>query len=171
MGRKKKDGPNDLSEEQLARLFGQLGASEPESWAASQINEGIPQLARFLFLRQAWRGVVDENNPSWIEAAIQEADHHPDRPYAAVGHALKKLKALGAHDSDLVDLVRGMQAELLFSLCYLLGDPGDLEEEVAAISWALVQLDASGNIIGSIDALHESVLKTDPTGREMRPRG
>ena len=46
--------------------------------------------------------------------------------FAGVGLALKKLRARGAADDEIIDLVRGMQAELLFSLCYLLEDPGDL---------------------------------------------
>jgi hypothetical protein len=88
-----------------------------------------------------------------------------------VGHALRKLRARGATDEELTDLVRGMQAELLFQFCYLLEDPGDVEPDVADVSWSLVQTDNEGNVLGSITGLHESVLETDPTGREMRPRG
>jgi len=62
-----------------------------------------------------------------------------------------------------------MQYELLFSLCYLLDDPGDLEDEVRDLSWCLVRLGENGEILGAIQALHESVLGMDPTGREMRP--
>ena len=67
-------------------------------------------------------------------------------------------------------MVRVMQYNLLFRLCYLLGDPGDLEPEVQNVSWLLVQVDEDGEVVDTIDALHESVLETDPTGREMRPR-
>lgn len=64
-----------------------------------------------------------------------------------------------------------MQAEFLFSLCYLLEDPGFPEEELSDLSWALFQTSADGNPISQhIGGLHESVLETDPTGREMRPR-
>ncbi len=63
------------------------------------------------------------------------------------------------------------QAELLFGLCYLLGDPGALEPEIAELGWTLQLLDEDENMLGAIDGLHESVLQTDPTGREMRPRG
>src|SRR5262245_31359996 len=52
------------------------------------------------------------------------SEQHPGEPYAGVGQALKKLRARGATTEELVDLVRGMQAELLFSFCYLLDDPG-----------------------------------------------
>lgn len=113
----------------LTALFQRLGAPDPEGWARSQLEEGVPQLARFLFLRQAWQLVVDEADPRWIDAAIAAAAARPDEPYAGVGHALVRLRARGATDQELTDLVRGMQAELLFSFCYLLSDPGELEPE------------------------------------------
>jgi len=156
--------------EELTALFRTLGANDPEGWARSQVEEGIPQLARFLFLRQAWRRIVNEDDSSWIDARITRSEKRPDEPYAGVGHALKKLRARGATDEEVVDLVRGMQAELLFSLCYLLEDPGDVEPEIANVLWTLAQVDEAGNVLGGIGGLHESVLETDPTGREMRPR-
>ena len=159
-----------MRQKELTDLFRKLGAANPEGWARSQIQEGIPQLARYLFLRQAWRNVVSEDDAAWIEWSIDRAEKHPDEPYAGVGHALKKLRARGATDDEITDLVRGMQAELLFSFCNLLEGPGDVEVEVADIAWALTQVDDDGKIIGSIGCLHESVLGTDPTGREMRPR-
>jgi hypothetical protein len=159
-----------ISRKKLTSLFQRLGARDPDSWAISQIEEDIPQVARFLFLRQAWRAVVDERDSSWIAAAISSADAEPNAPYAGVGHALRALRSRAATDEELTDLVRGMQADLLFQFCYLLEDPGDVEPEVAGISWSLVQTDGDGNVLAGLTGLHESVLETDPTGREMRPR-
>jgi hypothetical protein len=158
-----------MDQSSLADIFRKLGADDPESWARSQIREGIPQLARFLFLRQAWRAIVSDGDSKWIDWRIARAETNPDEPYAGIGHALKELRARGATDKELTDLVRGMQAELLFQFCSLLDDPGDVEPEVASISWALVQTDEHGNVVATIGGLHESVLETDPTGREMRP--
>lgn len=160
-----------MNQRELASLFAKLGAPDPVAWAQSQVDEGIPQLARFLFLRQAWRAIINESDPSWIERAIAHAASSPTEPYAGVGHALRRLRGLGASEDDLTDLVRGMQAQLLFYFCYLLEDPGDVEPEVADLSWSLVEVDEGGEVIASINGLHESVLETDPTGREMRPRG
>lgn len=154
----------------LTKLFEQLGAPDPEEWARSQVDEGIPQLARYLFLRQAWRSVVGDNDSHWIDSAIASASSRADEPYAGAGLALASLRAKGATDRELTDLVRSMQAELLFRFCYLLEDPGDLEDAVSTIAWRLVQVDDDGTILGTIEGLHESVLETDPTGREMRPR-
>jgi len=64
-----------------------------------------------------------------------------------------------------------MQAQLLFHICYLLDDPSIDERELADVGWALVEtnadLEPTDRVIGG---LHESVLETDPSGREMRPR-
>jgi hypothetical protein len=50
--------------------FRALGADEPESWARSQVEEGIPQYARFVFLRQAWTNVIPDGDTSWIGPLI-----------------------------------------------------------------------------------------------------
>jgi hypothetical protein len=157
--------------ERLSRLFTKLGARDPEDWASSQINEGIPQLARFLFLRQAWRAIVSESDDSWIDANIRAYRDDSRAPFSGVGRALEALRTKGATSTELTDLVRGMQAELLSGLCYLLEDPGDLEEEVSHVAWGLFLLDENDQPIEMIGGLQESVLETDPTGREMRPRG
>jgi len=46
----------------LTHLFEVAGAPDPQSWAESELSEDIPQLARFLFLRQAWRLVVADTD-------------------------------------------------------------------------------------------------------------
>ena len=159
------------NEERLADLFSRLGARDPGSWASSQVHEGINQLHRFLFLRQAWSNVVPEADHGWMDAVMASAQADPDAPYAGVGAALQRLLQAGAARDDLADLVRGMQAQLLFSLCYLLEDPSLEEAEVAGVGWALVETDENFEPTGrTIGGLHESVLETDPTGREMRPR-
>jgi len=158
----------DIAE--LAKRFEALGARDPEGWASSQIREGLPQLGRYLFLRQAWAMILPEGNPSWIRAWISSAEREPEAPYAGGGLALKRLKAIGATDEELTDLVRAFQAELLFGFCYLLNDPGIHEPEARDVAWRLFELGPNDEILRPIDSLHESVLETDPTGREMRPR-
>ena len=62
-----------LTKDDLVDLFRRLGAPSPEDWAHSQVTEGIPQLARFIFLKQAWCNVVPEGNTAWIEDAVRSA--------------------------------------------------------------------------------------------------
>ncbi|MCM3873803.1 MAG: hypothetical protein ND895_24205 [Pyrinomonadaceae bacterium] len=157
--------------EKLTELFRKLGASDPEAWASSQVTEGINQLGRFLFLRQAWTQVIDETDHSWIQDRIDSSSKQPEAPCSGIGPALQSLLAHGANPQDITDVVRVMQYELLFGVCYLLDDPGLVEEEVQDISWSLIQFNEAGEAVGEIEGLHESVLGTDPTGREMRPRG
>lgn len=161
--------PKDVAK--LTLLFDRLGARDAESWATSQVNERIPQLQRFLFLRQAWRGILDERNVDWIQNQMKESDRNPGGPYAGVGSALKRCLSKGISPQDLTDIVRGTQAEMLFQLTYLLDDPGFSEPELANFAWGLFQVDENDNPIPPrIGGLYESVLSTDPTGREMRPR-
>lgn len=148
----------------LTALFRDLGAPDPEGWARSQIEEGINQLHRFLFLRQAWSLVVPDDDDRWIDAVIANSARQPDGP--SVGIALRGLIDAGADRRLIVGVVRGMQAELLFSLCYLLEDSGLHEEAVAHVGWRLVEADQMGEPIGGpIPGLHESVAETDPARR------
>lgn len=157
--------------DELVEKFRLLGVRDPESWARSQLEEGIPQLHRALFLRQAWARIVTEGDDSWLDAEASEAKRAPGSPFAGIGLAARRLLDAGAERRDLVDLVRGMQARLLFDMCYLLDDPAVAEPELESLGWCLVETDdefepTEKMVVG----LHESVLDMDPTGREMRPR-
>jgi hypothetical protein len=148
-----------MDESKLTELFAKLGARDPAGWARSQTKEGIPQLARFLFLRQAWRCVVPPGDETWVERELKTPQNKPGGIIVA---PLRRLIDGGASIADLTIVVRVMQWQLLFQLCYLLGDPGDVEEEVKNIEWCLFQTDDEGNPLIPIDALHESVLDTAP---------
>lgn len=63
-----------------------------------------------------------------------------------------------------------MQAQLLFAVCYLLEDPNIQEKQASDVRWRLFLVDDDGHPQEPLSGLHESVLETDPTGREMRPR-
>ena len=161
--------PNSLAE--LSDLFRKLGADDPDQWAASQLEEDIPQLHRYLFLREAWRRIVPEDNVDWIGAYIHDSESNPSEPYAGIGFALNRCLDKGTAPEDLTEIVRGMQAELLFALAYMLEDPDIRDPDVRDLCWALFAVDEEGQPFAHIGGLHESVLETDPTGREMRPKG
>lgn len=157
-----------LSESELTELFRRLGARSPELWAHSQVTEGFPQLARFLFLTQAWSKVVTEGDALWIEDAIHASQARPDSPYAGLGTALARCKAAGVTTEDLTEIARCVQAQLLFHIAYLLEGS---QEYGVDVSWALFETNQDGTPTDiRICGLHESVLETDPTGREMRPK-
>lgn len=160
--------------QQLTEHFRLLGASNPESWARSQIEEGIPQYARLVFLRQAWQSVIADGDTSWIEPQIQEAECHPRQPGAGIGPALKRILAAGASREDIAEVVRVMQWNVLASISYQLADPEVVEypiDKMPRVNWTLFEVDDKGQPLHPIDGLNESVLDTDPSGREMRPKG
>ncbi|MCW5829020.1 MAG: hypothetical protein KIT79_06860 [Deltaproteobacteria bacterium] len=150
----------------LADLFSRLGARHPERWAKSQIEEGIPQLARYLFLRQAWKHVVDPNG-DWIADSITTENR--DLPGGNIGPALNRIVAQGATHADINTIVRIKQWELLSRLCHLIDDPDLEEDEVKSIGWRLFLVNENDEPIEIIPGLHESVLEVEPTGYEMRP--
>ncbi|HVY07704.1 MAG TPA: hypothetical protein VHB46_17140 [Burkholderiales bacterium] len=154
----------------LTRLFELAGADDPESWAKSEVDEGIPQLARFLFLRQAWRQVVADGDVKWIDREIQLSKRSPDAPGAGLGLSLSRLLSSGASREDLTELARAVQWQLLHGLCYQLSDPAIEEPELSDVGWGLFEVIEDGKVGRPIEGLHESVLETDPTGREMRPK-
>lgn len=148
----------------LAELFRKLGARDPDVWARSQVDEQVPQLARFLFLRQAWKLVISVDDRSWLAENFAELGE----PGGDLVPALKRLLATGASEGDLTAVVRVMQWRVLSGLCVLLDDPGELEAEVADIGWRLFQVDENDRPIVPLGGLVESVLETDPSGRERR---
>ena len=101
-----------MTVEKLTALFRKLGAPDPEGWARSQLDEGIDQLARFVFLRAAWKQVVPPDNAGWIDAWIDSAKARPTDPGAGAGPALQRMLAAGADRRDIHEVVRVMQWEL-----------------------------------------------------------
>ena len=165
---------NEQEIQQLTEHFRALGAFDPEGWARSQIEEGIPQYARFVFLRQAWQRVIADGDTSWMEPQIQQSERHPRGPGASIGPALKRMLAAGVSREDIAEVVRVMQWDVVFGIAYQLSDPGVVvypSDETPRVNWTLFEVDDDGQPLQPIDGLHESVLDTDPTGREMRPKG
>jgi hypothetical protein len=156
--------------EQLESLLRLAGAPHAEGWARSEYNEDIPQLARFLFLRQAWARIVAEGDTNWIDREIAASRTGPTDPGSGMGVACERLLTAGGSREDISEVARHAQWQLLHSLCYLLDDPSLDEDELSHVGWLLLEVAPNGELGRPISGLHESVLETDPTGREMRPR-
>ena len=154
-----------MNERELAELFRKLGARDPSAWARSQIEEDLPQLARFLFLRQAWKLVVKPKDMGWISEAREPSVQGPG---SGIGPALERLLSTSVAPEDLTTVVRVMQWKVLAGLCQLLDDPGSLEVDVKDVAWRLFQVDTNDSPTVPIGGLLESVLETDPSGREMQ---
>src|SRR5262245_48924745 len=149
--------PTRLAE--LVRLLERAGAPDPMAWAKSEGQEDIPQLARFLFLRQAWRAVVSEGDTTWIDHNIANPKHNAHAPGASMGPALERALLKGCSRDDLTQIARTAQWEVLHSICYLLSDPSIEEPELSHIAWSLVEVRPDGSLGRQIGGLHESVLQ------------
>ncbi len=158
-----------MNKDELTSIFASLGADDPESWADSEVSENIPQLARFMFLKGAWQRIVTDDDTQWIDNVVLNVPPDSNDPYAGAAHAIRQMIDAGVSKSVIAQLVRATQAEFLCDLCYMLADPSSVEGNDGYVDWSLVELDADGNPARHINGLHESVLETDPTGREVRP--
>jgi hypothetical protein len=113
-------------EETLRDKFAALGADDPGSWAASEVRENIPQLARFRFLRGMW-SIIDEHGPS-------------AGPAHETGMAARaRLEALGATPDDLRAFARMTAFESVFSVLCFLDDPTGERDVDGLPGWALVE--------------------------------
>ncbi|MEM9036386.1 MAG: hypothetical protein AAGD18_17435 [Actinomycetota bacterium] len=159
-----------MDEAQLSEVFRQFGADDPEDWARSQMQEGIPQLGRFLFLTACWSTINEDGDTAWIDRVLDEVTPDSDEPFAGTAHSIRALLAAGATRGDIAELVRTTQAEMLATFTYVLSD-ADVLPGNNYVNWALVEVDDGQLIVPPrwLGALHESVLETDPIGREMRP--
>jgi hypothetical protein len=102
------------------------------------------------FLRLVWDDVI--NGPmrgSWIQNRITASKKEPGGAFADAGAALERVMAKGVADRDLSLIVRAGIYEAVFSLLYMLDDPG-----------------VDG---GNVFMLQESLLSADPSTKEGRP--
>ena len=140
----------DAKVDALAKKLKRAGATSPKSWARSEVDEGIPQFARFLLLKNLVHiaNDVQGNLDSGEELAEDLADTHAAAS-AALGEA--QLNAL------LRSYGKGMVQQFIGLIDW---GNGDMERD--GLSWALVQTDGEGDIIKPlriIEALSEDFLE------------
>jgi hypothetical protein len=140
----------------LVAAFREIGAPDPEAWADAQLEQDIPHLHRYAFLTQAWNSVVEPDNQVWIDNQQREG--------GPPAEALARLIAAGIAPDDLTAVVRVMQLDVLFSICYLIDCPDPVETTCGQIDWGLFSADSDGMPVEWVNCLHEDVLGTDPYG-------
>ena len=136
----------------LTRRMTELGAPDPAGWARSEIGEGIPQQARFLFLRSIWPDLID---PYKEEEAIRRIP------------AVARLLDAGASLPDVVIGLRAVAYETAFGVVERIDEGRDLDAPDDSPGWALVETDEQSTLTGrEVGGLHESLLSLDPSGNE-----
>lgn len=132
----------------LLGALAQLGCDDPVGWARSEIEEDIPQLARYRFLRTLWPQLID----SWCTRITN------------LPAARRAFEAGASHD-DLTRLSRAVAYETVFGMLYHLADDDQSADELP--SWALTEISPAGNATGRLlDGLYEDLLTLDPSGHE-----
>ena len=156
--------------EQMISLMTAWGAPNAEEWVESEIEEDMPQMARFLMLRGLWSEIDAWRDKSgeWVSRMTSTAEEDPNGYFADAGLALKRMKEAGVNSDDLGRVARCVAYESIFSVLNRIDEGGDPEAEDAP-GWALAEVDANGEGTGRVvGGLHEDLLSLDPSGREGR---
>ncbi|WP_211245722.1 hypothetical protein [Actinomadura oligospora] len=140
----------------LLEAFTRLGADAPGEWARSEVAEGLPQLARFLLLRQLWTEAINgRENPGALENV----------PAAA------RLVSAGADRGDVVLAMRAAAFEAVFATLLALDEGGSPAgaDEMPLPGWRLHETDSGGRLTGRcLNGLQESLRETDPSGHDAQ---
>jgi len=147
--------------DRLTALFRALGADgDALDWAESEAEEGLPQLARYRFLRTVWQDVDAWGTDAHRWVAAYRSD-------GVAAGAVDRALAAGLTPEDLGDLAREVARETAFGVLYALADPADgslpaeIEEQLP--SWRLAELDPDGEPTGRhLDALHQDFAGLEP---------
>jgi hypothetical protein len=172
--------------EALAEQFRGLGAGDPEGWAASEVEEDIPQLARFLVLRRLWRGAwqwklppeewfaevdpdelpvdeEDDDEPTLVSAEDAGSDEDGDPPFLAAQQAVQRILAAGADPEDLKEVARAIFLHTAFDAVATVDDGHDPEAGEGMPGWLLTEVGGDLVLTGRvIPGLHEDLLTTEP---------
>ncbi len=147
-----------LNRARALELFRSLKAKDPETWAAGEVDDDHPMLARYLFLSGVWRAVLPDD-------AVWKGGSPP----------AARLLAKGGDPRDLAAVVRQAQIDLLYEIYQLLDDSShgieDLQEQIPEIvQWRLCEVDSEEKPTGRVLLdIHASFGKFDPTGRNGEP--
>ena len=131
----------------------ELGADDPDAWARSELQENIAQQARYLVLRCIWRDTLS-----------------PWRDPGTLRHyeMLAELVQQGTDENLLAQAVRNVVYETLIAVIGVIDRECDPEAPDDAPGWRLMETAAADlSLTGrDVGGLHESLLETDPLGRE-----
>lgn len=171
--------------EALAARFRALGAGEPEAWALSEVEENIPQLARFIFLRRLWRGAdawtrppadwfaepdpdPSEEDEEWDEEdgdrpAVAEAEDDAEPAFQDAQQAVQRILAAGVDEADLVEVARAIFLHATFDAVQTVDEGYDPEAGEGMPGWLLTEVGGDLILTGRmLDKLHEDLFTTEP---------
>ncbi|MFJ4782910.1 hypothetical protein [Streptomyces sp. NPDC088794] len=143
----------------IAGLFAALGAEDPQGWAVSEVEENLPQLARYRLLRALWQDVQ-----SWDRASIGALHDEVNAETASVDQVV-----------DLGRIARLVARQATFDVLYRLADP-DGDELPATVreqlpGWRLTETSPAGRPTHrALDALYEDFDAVGPETEAIQSR-
>ncbi|MER5937580.1 hypothetical protein ABT121_09710 [Streptomyces sp. NPDC001928] len=146
-------------DEKISRLFAALGAADPHSWAESEIEENLPQLARYRFLR-----ALAQDIQAWDTSSVNSLRDDSD--------------AEGAIESDptmdLGRLARLVAREAAFNVLRRLADPdsddlpADIQQQLPG--WVLTETTPAGEPTHrALDCLYEDLNTVVDSSGDTQP--
>jgi hypothetical protein len=156
--------------EEMISCMTAWGAPDAEEWVRSEIEEDIPQMARFLVLRTLWREIDSwrDSSSKWQSHIVSMAEENPSGFFADAGHAIKRMQEAGVAVEDIGSVARFVAFESIFSVLDRIDEGSDPEIDDGP-GWVLAEVDTNGDGTGRIvGGLHEDILMLDPSGREDR---
>ena len=134
------------SVDELANRFRRAECmASPEGWASSELSEGLPHYASYLFLRSLWAELLSTRN-QLAEAFLENSENQ---------------------DSDQIrELLSVYLGSLAFGILNLLDDPSAHAVADDEPSWQLVETHGGKPTGTTMEGLHELFPDFHPDGEE-----
>src|SRR5436305_1623357 len=136
----------------LIEMMEQAGASDAELWVQSEIQEDIPQVARYLLLRNIGIDAMNRSDEylKWLAHEISNPKDSRSTTMEAVA-ALKSLLDASVNKDDIGKIARYVIEQAIFRTLVVIDNGYDdwhegLTDE--APGWAMAELDAEGELTG-----------------------
>lgn len=137
-----------LLEEFVVRLVKE-GAKNPLSWAFSEVQEGIPQFARFMIIKNLYLSAYD------VEGNVDSGEEFDQTTNDTYQEIIDKVGTEKLHQF-LANYAKGM----LYNMIGVF-DEGNFDYE-SDYSWQLMQYNPVTDILGRpVSGLHEDFLEFD----------
>jgi hypothetical protein len=133
------DAPTRSRAASLRDTFARSGAGDPEGWGSSEVDENIPQLGRFVFLRAVWREIERWRDHDAVARLSEDAS------------------------DEAIQLAARAAFDVASAIVQLIDNEEDIDSPEPMPGWLPIECDGDGQPTGRVlGGLHESVLEADP---------
>lgn len=154
----------------MIALLERFGADDPLGWVSSEMQEDIPQVARFLFLHEIRSRLINNYSYGGLVEPVA-TDLHPTEIEAKGEEAYRRLLANGADRKDIEDVARGEACRTVWEFISLLdgvieSEYDDIEDaprwQLAEVTGPLEESELTGRCLDSLHESFNSLYPTDP---------